>query len=113
MLLFKPEHVPLILNGTKTHTRRIWKRKRCNIGSHHLAKTKMLSKEFFAILLIKNVWQEKLGDITEKDCIAEGYTSKGTYLRAFFKINKIDGVFINHWLNKEVWCVEFEVVKDV
>lgn len=111
MLLFKPEHVPLILNGTKTQTRRIWKRKRCNVGSVHLAKTEMLSKEYFAKLTILRVWQEKLGDISETDAIAEGYKNRDDYLNAFFKINKInDEINQFAWLWKLVWCVEFEVV---
>ena len=112
MLLFKPEHVPFILNGTKTHTRRIWKRKRCNIGAIHLAKTKMLSKEYFAKLKILRVWQEYLGDISKEDAIKEGYNSREEYFRVFFLINDIKPLLYNYWLLQKVWCVEFEVVKE-
>ena len=112
MLLFKPEHVPLILNGTKTQTRRTWKSARCLVGKVHLAKTEMLSKEFFAKLKILRVWQEKLMIITDQDAIAEGYLSRETYLNAFFKINKIKTIGEKAtWMLTEVWCVEFEVIE--
>ncbi len=111
MLLFKPEHVPLILNGTKTQTRRIWKRKRCNVGAVHLAKTMMLSKDYFAKLKILRVWEERLGDISQADAIAEGYQDGNDYLNAFFTINKIGDTFHDRiiWLKGLVWCVEFEL----
>jgi hypothetical protein len=87
MLLFKPEHVDSILANKKTQTRRIWPRWRANIRSTHLAKTKMLSKEHFAMLYIWNRWEERLGDITEADARAEGYNSREEYLDKFAKIN--------------------------
>jgi hypothetical protein len=108
MLLFKPEHVPLILNGTKTQTRRIWKRKRCNVGAVHLAKTEMLSKDYFAKLKILRVWQEELGEISESDAKAEGYASRKEYFAVFIEINKIEVVK----LDLVVWCVEFKKVEE-
>jgi hypothetical protein len=113
MLLFIPEHVPMILDGTKTQTRRIWKRKRCNVGAIHLAKTMMLSKEYFAKLNILRVWQEPLGDISRADAIAEGYKDGNDYLNAFFTINKIGPFFHNRisYLEGLVWCVEFKLVE--
>ena len=110
MILFKPEHVQLILDGFKTQTRRIWKRKRCNVGSFHLAKTKMLSKEYFARLKILRVWQERLGNISLIDARSEGYHDEEAYYFAFFKINKIYPKNYDNWLDMVVWCVEFEVV---
>lgn len=112
MLLFKPEHVPLILNGTKTQSRRIWKKKRCNVGSIHLAKTKMLSKEYFAKLKILKVWQERLMDISEEDAKKEGYKSIVDYNHAFFKINKVPQNIRERIriLENYVWCIEFEVI---
>ncbi len=35
MLLFRPEHVPMILSGQKTQTRRLWARPRVREGSIH------------------------------------------------------------------------------
>ena len=92
MLLFKPEHVGPILAGTKTQTRRIWKKHRAKVGSIHLAKTKMLSREYFAPLEILDVYQERLGDISEEDARAEGYAGAAAYLEAFRKINCLENL---------------------
>lgn len=87
MILFKPEHVELILTGAKTQTRRIWKKPRCKVGSVHKAKTKMLSKEFFAELYIVGTRKEHLLDISEMDAALEGnYTIDG-YLEKWDEIN--------------------------
>jgi len=50
MMLFRPEHVKPILNGTKTQTRRTWKRPHVRVGGVYKAKTQMLSKRYFARL---------------------------------------------------------------
>lgn len=106
MILFKPEHVPLIKNGTKTQTRRAWKKCRVTVGSTQLAKTQMLSKEFFAKLRIKRVWQEYLTDISEADAKAEGGYTIPEYWDKFYEINppSIENPFL--------WCVEFEVIHE-
>jgi len=107
MLLFRPEHVTPILAGTKTETRRIWKRWRANVGSIHLAKTKMLSTEHFAKLRILSRRVELLGDITDAGAKSEGYASREEYLAKFREINKltgpIEGVYVH--------VLEFEVVQ--
>lgn len=87
MLLFKQEHVNPILTGNKTQTRRIWKKPRAKVGSVHLAKTKMLSKEYFAKLNILDVKQERLGDITEADAQAEGGYTVDTFQQVWMLIN--------------------------
>lgn len=87
MLLFKQEHIEPILTGEKTQTRRIWKKPRAKIGSVHLAKTKMLSKEYFAKLKILDVIQERLGDITEADAQAEGGYTVDTFIKVWVSIN--------------------------
>jgi hypothetical protein len=92
MLLFKPEHVAPILAGTKTQTRRIWKAKRAKVGSIHLAKTKMISKEFFAKLEILDVYQESLKEISDEDAKAEGYNNAAAYFVAFCEINHLKKV---------------------
>lgn len=109
MLLFKPEHVAPILSGQKTETRRIWKSARVTPGSIQLAKTKMLSKEFFARLRIQRVWQETLGEITDEGARAEGYPDRNAYLKKFAEINQVK---IEDWLTKQVYCVQFTVEKD-
>lgn len=121
MILFKLAHVPLILNGTKTQTRRLWidkktkkarEKPRCKVGAIHLAKTKMLSKEYFAKLIILNVWKEKLGDISKEDAIKEGFSCTQDFFDIFFDVNDIVTDFWkHHWMEKEIWCVEFEVIE--
>jgi hypothetical protein len=86
MLLFKPQHVDPILLGTKTQTRRFWKKARAKAGSIHLAKQKMISREYFARLEILDVYKERLGSISEQDALSEGYSSSIAYLIAFANI---------------------------
>lgn len=105
MLLFKPEHKDLILAGTKTQTRRIWKKKRINVGSVHLAKLRMISKEYFARIEVLDVYQESLKEISEEDALAEGYSSRISFLEAFCKINHLKEV-----PDIVVWVVKFRLV---
>jgi hypothetical protein len=93
--------------GTKTQTRRIWKKKRANVGSIHLAKTQMLSKDFFAKLEILDVCQEHILNISEDDAMAEGYPTKHAYLAAFCRINKMQYGDLD---NLFAWVVKFRVV---
>lgn len=109
MILFQSCHVGPIMAGTKTQTRRIWKRQRCKVGSIHLAKTKMMSKDYFARLKVRAVYQERLGDISEEDSYAEGYPSRFAYWKTFQKINKISDKDFFGMLNTIVWVVRFEV----
>ena len=110
MILFRPEHAELILSGRKTQTRRIWKKPRARVGSIHLAKTKMLSKDYFARLKICGLAAERLGDISEDDAQAEGYPSVFVYLKEFQKINKIPDKDFVGMLNTIVYVVYFEVI---
>ena len=106
MLLFKAEHVPMILSGRKTQTRRLWpKGKRVNVGSVQQARTRMLdASSTFARLHVKRVWQERLGDISDADAQAEGYADAGGYLLAFCRINRVERQRASGLV---VWCVEF------
>lgn len=87
MLLFKEEHIKLIQNGTKTETRRLWKKQRANVGSIHLMKLKMLSNVNYGKILIKKVRQEHLSDITEQGAMAEGGYTREEYMNLWFEIN--------------------------
>ncbi len=107
MLLFKPEHVKPILEGRKTQTRRVWKKPRVKVGSIHKAKTRMFSKDYFALLKITGLRKERLGDITEEDVRAEGGYTVQEFKKVWERIH-------NSWNpEQEVWVVEFEVVKRV
>ena len=106
MILFKPEHVDMILSGRKTQTRRIWKKPRAKVGAVHLAKTKMLSREYFAKLRILDVYREFPSDISDDDARAEGYDDASAYLTAFRRINHLSAV-----PDKTVFVVKFEVIE--
>lgn len=109
MILFKEEHVEKILSGKKTETRRLWSKPHANVGSLHKAKTKMLSKEYFALLRIVDVYQERLGDITEEGVKAEGYSSLEEYKSVLEKINK-KSKFL--WDDDQlVYVIKFKVVE--
>lgn len=112
-MLFKPEHVNPILEGRKTQTRRIWKRRRAKPGSHHWAQTGMYKPETrFACLEVLRVWQEPLINISEADAKAEGYQDSHEYLMAFVRINRLSwGEWDSEWIDgqREVWCVEFKL----
>jgi hypothetical protein len=112
MMLFNEHHVSLILNGIKTQSRRMCLVRRWNVGAVHLAKTKMISKEYFARLKILDVYQESLVLISEDDARAEGYDSKEAYLKAFREIYKInDDAEWSATLLSKVWVIKFQVVE--
>lgn len=106
MILFRPEHVQSILDGRKTQTRRLGK-KRWNVGAVHQARLRMMDADScFARLRIADVRRENLNDITEADADAEGYDSRNEYLAAFYRINH----YSYGWSVPDVWVVEFELV---
>lgn len=94
-----------ILDGLKIKTRRLVE-KRWNVNSVHRAKTKMLSKDYFALLRILTLHREALGAMTEKDAWDEGgYTLEG-YKKEWEKINGQGS-----WgPDLVVWVVQFERV---
>ena len=108
MLLFKPEHMRPIKLRRKVETRRIWKRKRVKVGALHKCKTKMLSKEYFAVIKILECEKTKLGDMTEENAYNEGYDSLELFKEAFCRINKCD------WNpNLEIYYVLFTLAHPV
>jgi hypothetical protein len=106
MILFKQvlRHPEMILKGNKTQTRRIGS-KRWNVGAVHLAKTQMLSTEYFAKILITGVKQERLGDISLEDAQKEGYESIEEYIDIWKFINK--GIWNPKLI---VWVIDFELL---
>lgn len=87
MILFKEYHIKLILDGTKTQTRRVWKDQRMKVGSIHQIKTSFFNTDFFAKILITGVRKERLGDITEEDARKEGGYSVEQYKKVWETIN--------------------------
>ncbi len=108
MILFKPEHIGLIQQGLKIQTRCIWKKPRCKPGSIHKAKTKMLSKEFFAELFIISVHKEFLLDISDKDAWCEGGYTREEFFRKWDEINPKNPSSSN----PEVYVVNFNPISN-
>ncbi len=86
-MLFKPHHVPLILTRRKVATRRVWKTTRAVPGRIHRVKTKLMVREYFAKILILDVFKQRLGDMTEEDAWMEGCDTLEDYKKEFTKIN--------------------------
>ncbi len=105
-MLFKPEHKEMILNGTKTATRRNWKRPMVKVGGIYKCKLKMLSKEYFAKIKVVKLYEEELGAMTDEDANKEGYEDVEEFRKIWIKIN-------GHWYNEMVVeVIEFEVIKN-
>lgn len=90
-MLFQPEHIPMILDGTKTATRRNWKKVMVKVGGVYKVKTKMMSKEYACLIRVVNLYKQALGDMTIDDCQNEGYNTLDEFRDIWIKIN---GVFI-------------------
>lgn len=107
MILFKEQHMKPIQKGEKTQTRRLWKAPRAKVGSVHLAKTQMLSTQYFAKLKILDVRLERLGDITPEDARKEGGYTVDEFKSIWWQINK-------SWDPElMVYVVEFESIPDL
>lgn len=100
-MLFKPFHVPLVLNKIKTQTRRF----HCpyKVGHLYLAKTKMLSHDYFAKVKILETWPQMLGMISDADCQAEGGYTQETFKQKWIEINK------RYNPKQMVWRIAFEL----
>lgn len=109
MILFRPEHVEMILSGRKTQTRRLGKR-RWKVGGVHACYTRPPfakgGAEPFARVHILGVRQELLAEISDDDIHAEGYDSFPEYLKVLCDING-GGMSTTALL----WVVNFEVVQ--
>ena len=104
-MLFKPEHKYLILDGTKTVTRRVWKKPMVKVGGIYKCKLKMLSKDYFAKIKVTKLYKQKLGMMNIEDCKKEGYTPTN-FVKVWEKIN-------GSWTpDLEVYVIEFEVIKN-
>lgn len=104
-MLFKKEHKEMILNGTKTATRRVWKKPRVKVGGIYKAKLKMLSKSFFAKIIVTKLEKQFLADMKLEDAKKEGYNSIEEFKDIWEKINGL-------WDDLDVvTVVEFKLVE--
>ena len=103
MILFKKHFIFPILTGLKTQTRRTWKRPQAKAGTIHKAKTDYTAY-YFAELQIKEVYQERLGDISPQDARKEGGYTVESYIAEFKRV-------YGFWdENLTVYVVDFETV---
>lgn len=105
-ILFKPEHIPPILSGQKTQTRRLWTRWRVKEGGLYWAQTKLFEPlSRFARIKCLRRWKEPLGAISREDALAEGAESIEHYFQIFRQING------DVPLDTTVCAVEFRVAE--
>lgn len=111
MILFKPEHKSMILNGTKTVTRRFWKKRRAVPGAIHQACLSFSGpgRKPFALLRILEVYQERVKDIPDADVKAEGYGSRQDYLNILWDIAGHKFRSEIAFIGSLVWVVRFKV----
>lgn len=111
MILFRPEHVQPILDGTKTETRRFWKRCRVKVGSVHQLRTNMPwqgKSGHFADALITETFEQALDHMDDDEARAEGYQSWPEYMYALSAIHRRPVL-----PTETVWVVRFEAVREV
>lgn len=104
-MLFKPSHIGMILSGTKTATRRVWKKPMVKVGGIYKCKTKMLDKKYFAKIEVNNLYKQKLGDMKEGDAKKEGYSSLKKFFSIWYEINGIVK------FNQEIYVIEFKLIE--
>lgn len=87
MFLFKDYHKPMILARKKRATRRWWEKSRANAGSVHQAKTGYRKEDMFAKIQIKEVYKQRLGDMTDEDARLEGHDNVESYKKEIIELN--------------------------
>lgn len=103
-MLFTEEHIRKIINGKKTQTRRLWDSKQVNVGNSYRASESLFTERENspAYIVVNDVYEEPLGNITESDAQKEG-----EYTIEEFKELWID--MHGSWNeNDTVWVVDFD-----
>jgi len=105
-MLFKKEHVPMIMSGRKTATRRAWKSPMAKIGGIYKAKLSMFKPDCFAKIRVTAMYNQKLKDMSQSDYEKEGYNSKEEFMSIWKEIN--------HYWNPDmnVTVIEFALVEE-
>jgi hypothetical protein len=105
-MLFKPEYIELIKNGTKTQTRRGWKNRRAKPGGVYKVQLVPFRKDYECKIKIKAVTRERLGDITAESANAEGGFTVEEFKQKWIESS---GGFDP---DEEVWVIDFRVVDE-
>ena len=105
MILFKKEFIPKILDGTKTQTRRLGK-KRWNVGSIYQCKCSWFGKPFAKVEIL-SVQQEVLDNISENDARAEGFKNRHLFFLRFWAISKVSD--FSELRECKVWVIKFRL----
>ena len=104
VMLFKQYLVKTILNGTKTETRRLWKRRLVKVGGVYKARTNFGNSSTFATIKIIYIKSEKLGAI-------DGYGIKKEGCRSLDEFKKIWIDSYGSWQpSAEVFVIGFQVI---
>ena len=104
-MLFKPIHIDLIKQRIKTETRRAWKdNPKVKVGRYYSIMRDYRHKHNpdDGYIIIKKLWQQRLGDMTEQEAQAEGGYFLLKYKQVWKEIN-------GSWNDDDiVWVVDFE-----
>lgn len=107
-MLFKDEHIQMIMDGKKTATRRQWSRWHVKVGGIYPVQTEMFQPkaECPAFIKVTDRYKEKLGEMTDEDFNKEGGYNKMEFQERW---EEITGEEWNP--DEEVYVVEFEYVR--
>lgn len=103
-MLFTEEHLNAVVAGDKTQTRRQWDTPQVKEGNSYRATNDLFTPrdEAPAYIVVIDVWEERLGDITATDASAEGGYTVEEFREEWREIN-------GNWdPDEHVWAVEFE-----
>ena len=108
MILFTKEYIAPILSGEKQSTDRLWHRCPIKVGSTHFAANGYSADRRFARLKITKVEERRVGDFTEADAKARGYTDRADMIRTWDTLNHKDSNRYNR-----VFTIHFVLVENL
>ena len=116
-MFFMKENIELIRQGSKTETRRIWKKPHVKVGKVYQCRTSRYAKtpEDSPYIKITAMRKEKLGEITDDDITKEGFVTDGTVENETSQVVMFYRLWVKlHGLwdpDQVVTVIDFEVVK--